>query len=41
VQIAAKVLRSLDPFSFLTLKRWDNLWCDGLSHYHRTCSTEV
>jgi hypothetical protein len=39
--IATKLLRSLDPFSFLTLRRWDNLWHNGLSCYHGTCSTEV
>jgi hypothetical protein len=33
VQIAAKLLWSLDPFSLLTLRRWHNLLCDGLSHY--------
>jgi hypothetical protein len=41
VQIDAKLLRSLDPFSFLILRRWDNLWCNDLSHYCNTCSTEV
>jgi hypothetical protein len=41
VQIATKLLRSLGPFSFLTLRRWDNNWCDGLSRYHGTCSLEV
>jgi hypothetical protein len=41
VQIAVKLLRSLDNFSFVTLRRWDNLWCDGLSRYHGTCNTEV
>jgi hypothetical protein len=41
MQIAMKLLRSLHPFSFLTLRRWDNIWCDGLSRYHSTCSTKV
>jgi hypothetical protein len=41
VQIVVKLLHCLDPFSFLTLRRWDNLWCDGLSRYRGTCSTEV
>jgi hypothetical protein len=40
VQIVVKLLRSLDPFSFLTLRRWDNLWCDGLYHYRGTCNNE-
>jgi hypothetical protein len=40
VQIATKLLQSVDPFSFLTLRRWDNVWCDGPSHYRGTCSTE-
>jgi hypothetical protein len=41
VRIATKLLWSLDPFYFLTLRRWDNLWCDGLSRYRGTCSMEV
>jgi hypothetical protein len=36
-----KLSLSLDPFSFLTQYRWDNLWCDGPSHYRGTCNMEV
>jgi hypothetical protein len=41
VQNVMKLLWSLDPFSFWTLRRWDNLWCDGLSHFYGTCTMEV
>jgi hypothetical protein len=41
VQIVVKLLRSLHLFSFLTLRRWNNLWCDDLSRYRGTCSTNV